>query len=258
MWIAGLGALGKPLLHLHTQANVSLPWSQIDMDFMNLNQAAHGDREFGYLEARMGRDPQGRHGSRDRPHCGGADRGLGAGGGRPADRPVAADGPLRRQHARRRRNRGRQSRGPAAVRLLDQHLRRVRTGRGRGRGHRQGGRRARRRVRRDLRGRPRAAAGRRTARLTAVRGPDRDRPAGFPRRRRLHRVHHQLPGPRRAAAAARAGGAAADGRRLRLRRRGRLEDRGAAAGAEGRCPPAGRVGRPSWRTTPTTSGRASS
>jgi L-arabinose isomerase len=54
MWIAGLGALGKPLLHLHTQANVSLPWSQIDMDFMNLNQAAHGDREFGYLEARMG------------------------------------------------------------------------------------------------------------------------------------------------------------------------------------------------------------
>jgi L-arabinose isomerase len=54
MWIAGLGALGKPLLHLHTQANVSLPWAQIDMDFMNLNQAAHGDREFGYLEARMG------------------------------------------------------------------------------------------------------------------------------------------------------------------------------------------------------------
>jgi len=54
MWIAGLGALDKPLLHLHTQANVSLPWSRIDMDFMNLNQAAHGDREFGYLEARMG------------------------------------------------------------------------------------------------------------------------------------------------------------------------------------------------------------
>jgi L-arabinose isomerase len=54
MWIAGLGALGKPLLHLHTQANVSLPWAQIDMDFMNLNQAAHGDREFGYLESRMG------------------------------------------------------------------------------------------------------------------------------------------------------------------------------------------------------------
>ncbi|MFW7414321.1 L-arabinose isomerase [Demequina sp. SO4-18] len=53
MWIAGLGALDKPLLHLHTQANVDLPWDKIDMDFMNLNQAAHGDREFGYIETRM-------------------------------------------------------------------------------------------------------------------------------------------------------------------------------------------------------------
>jgi L-arabinose isomerase len=54
MWIAGLSALGKPLLHLHTQANVTLPWSAIDMDFMNLNQAAHGDREFGYIQTRLG------------------------------------------------------------------------------------------------------------------------------------------------------------------------------------------------------------
>jgi L-arabinose isomerase len=54
MWIAGLDVLDKPLLHLHTQANVSLPWSEIDMDFMNLNQAAHGDREFGYIQSRMG------------------------------------------------------------------------------------------------------------------------------------------------------------------------------------------------------------
>ncbi|HLH81975.1 MAG TPA: L-arabinose isomerase [Trebonia sp.] len=53
MWIAGLTALGKPLLHLHTQANVTLPWSTIDFDFMNLNQAAHGDREFGYIQARL-------------------------------------------------------------------------------------------------------------------------------------------------------------------------------------------------------------
>ncbi|MCL1801594.1 MAG: L-arabinose isomerase, partial [Promicromonosporaceae bacterium] len=44
MWITGLAALRKPLLHLHTQANVELPWAEIDMDFMNLNQAAHGDR----------------------------------------------------------------------------------------------------------------------------------------------------------------------------------------------------------------------
>src|SRR3954468_6363940 len=53
MWIGGLDALRKPLLHFHTQANLSLPWSEIDMDFMNLNQAAHGDREFGYIETRM-------------------------------------------------------------------------------------------------------------------------------------------------------------------------------------------------------------
>jgi L-arabinose isomerase len=52
-WIAGLSVLSKPLLHLHTQANQALPWAQLDMEFMNLNQAAHGDREFGYLEARM-------------------------------------------------------------------------------------------------------------------------------------------------------------------------------------------------------------
>ena len=54
MWIGGLSALRKPLLHLHTQANVALPWAQIDMDFMNLNQAAHGDREVGYIQTRMG------------------------------------------------------------------------------------------------------------------------------------------------------------------------------------------------------------
>jgi L-arabinose isomerase len=54
MWIAGLDALAKPLLHLHTQANVALPWATIDMDFMNLNQAAHGDREFGYIQTRLG------------------------------------------------------------------------------------------------------------------------------------------------------------------------------------------------------------
>jgi L-arabinose isomerase len=54
MWIAGLEALGKPLLHLHTQASAALPWAVIDMDFMNLNQAAHGDREFGYILTRLG------------------------------------------------------------------------------------------------------------------------------------------------------------------------------------------------------------
>jgi len=53
MWIAGLSALHKPLLHLHTQYNHEIPWAGIDMDFMNLNQAAHGDREFGFIAARL-------------------------------------------------------------------------------------------------------------------------------------------------------------------------------------------------------------
>jgi L-arabinose isomerase len=53
MWIGALDALRKPLLHLHTQADRDLPWSTIDMDFMNLNQAAHGDREFGFIQTRM-------------------------------------------------------------------------------------------------------------------------------------------------------------------------------------------------------------
>ncbi len=54
MWIQGLDALRKPLLHLHTQFNEALPWSTIDMDFMNLNQAAHGDREFAHVVTRLG------------------------------------------------------------------------------------------------------------------------------------------------------------------------------------------------------------
>ena len=53
MWIAGLTALQKPFVHLHTQYNRDIPWSDIDMDFMNLNQSAHGDREFGFIGARL-------------------------------------------------------------------------------------------------------------------------------------------------------------------------------------------------------------
>src|SRR6187397_3495514 len=55
MWIGGLTDLRKPLVHLHTQYNRDLPWSDIDMDFMNLNQAAHGDREFASLQTRLRR-----------------------------------------------------------------------------------------------------------------------------------------------------------------------------------------------------------
>jgi len=53
MWIGGLSSLTKPFLHLHTQFNRDLPWGEIDMDFMNLNQAAHGDREAGFIHTRM-------------------------------------------------------------------------------------------------------------------------------------------------------------------------------------------------------------
>lgn len=53
MWIGGLKLLRKPLLHLHTQFNRDIPWQEIDMDFMNLNQSAHGDREFGFIASRM-------------------------------------------------------------------------------------------------------------------------------------------------------------------------------------------------------------
>jgi L-arabinose isomerase len=53
MWIAGLAALQKPLLHLATQFNRDIPWDSIDMDFMNLNQSAHGDREHGFIGSRM-------------------------------------------------------------------------------------------------------------------------------------------------------------------------------------------------------------
>jgi len=53
MWIRGLSVLNKPFLHLHTQLNRDIPWDTIDMDFMNLNQSAHGDREFGFIGTRM-------------------------------------------------------------------------------------------------------------------------------------------------------------------------------------------------------------
>src|SRR2546421_10596539 len=55
MWLGGLRSLTRPVVHLHTQFNRDLPWSSIDMEFMNLNQSAHGDREFGYLATRLGK-----------------------------------------------------------------------------------------------------------------------------------------------------------------------------------------------------------
>lgn len=54
MWIEGLTSYRKPLMHLHTQYHRDIPWESIDMDFMNINQSAHGDREYGYMNSRMG------------------------------------------------------------------------------------------------------------------------------------------------------------------------------------------------------------
>ena len=87
MWINGLNAC-KPLLHLHTQANVELPWSEIDMDFMNLNQAAHGDREFGLRPDPLGGLAQDRRRSRVRPFR--RANGSAPGAGRPAAGPRCA------------------------------------------------------------------------------------------------------------------------------------------------------------------------
>lgn len=53
MWISGLQAFSKPLVQFHTQFNRHIPWDKIDMDYMNLHQTAHGDREFGFLVSRL-------------------------------------------------------------------------------------------------------------------------------------------------------------------------------------------------------------
>ena len=120
-------ALQKPLLHLHTQFNRDLPWAEIDMDFMNLNQSAHGDREFGYL-----RDPDAAcarktvvgplAGSGRLARIGGWSRAA-CGWHEAQDLDGRA---VRRQHAQRRRHRRRQGRGAAAARDLGQWLRRRR------------------------------------------------------------------------------------------------------------------------------------
>ena len=106
MWIGGLDALRTPLLHLHTQANVVLPWDEIDMDFMNLNQAAHGDREFGFIQTRLGVARKTVAGHVTRPAGGRPGRCLGPRGPRLVGDAIAAAGPVRRQHARRRGDRG--------------------------------------------------------------------------------------------------------------------------------------------------------
>ena len=233
MWIRGLNALQKPFLHLHTQFNRDLPWASIDMDFMNLNQSAHGDREAGFIHTRMRlarkvvvghwADPE----VHERIGCLDAGR---AGLARLAGREVL---PVRRQHAASGRHRGGQGVGRNEIRFRDQHLR---GGGPRSGGRRRAGRRgerSRRRIRRALPGRPGTPPGRRAARFAPLRGPARTRTALVPRQRRLQGLYDDLRGPARSQAAPRARAAAPDGGRLRLRRGRRLEDGRARARDEG-------------------------
>ena len=205
------------------------------MDFMNLNQAAHGDREFAHVLTRMGAPRKTVAGHVSDPLVSTADRDVGACGTRAGGDPVAEARPFRRQHARRRGDRGRQGRGPDAFRRVRQHLWRQRSRR-RGRGRRR--RRRRRRSSPSTRTRttsstscaaPASGTSRSATEHASSSACVRSSTAGG-----FRRVHHQLRGPRRAATATRTRRATTDGRRLRLRRRRRLEDVRHAPHAEGR------------------------
>ena len=178
----GLDVLQRPLLHLHTQYHREIPWDTIDMDFMNLNQAAHGDREFGFIAARMRLERKVVVGHWSDPEVQDRDRGLVArrrGEARLADRP---DRPLRRQHARGGRHRGRQGRGPAPARVQRQHATASATWSAVVDAVTDaGGRRPHRDLPRRVRGRRRPAPGRRARGLAARRRADRGRPPAVPR-----------------------------------------------------------------------------
>ena len=256
MWIGGLDALGKPLLHLHTQHNESLPWATIDMDFMNLNQAAHGDREFGYVQTRIGVQRKTVFGH-------------------------AAD-------ARVQQRVGRWMRAASGWHDM-RHLRLARFGDNMRNVAVTEGDKVEAEHRFGMSVNTwgvndlvdavdavpdtdvdalvaeyadaydvarRAAARWRPPRVAPRRGADRRRAPVVPRRGRVRRVHHELRGPRRVASAPRPGRPAPHGRRLRLRRRGRLEDRVVGAGARRPWPTGCRAAPRSWRTTRTTSARA--
>ena len=156
---------------------------------MNLNQAAHGDREFGYIQTRLGRRPQdGRRARRPTRRCGrGSAPGRGPRPARPTMR-VAAAGPVRRQHARRRGHRGRQGRGRAAVRRLGQHLRASTTwSRWSTRSPTPTSTSWSPSTRTSTDVAPELRRGRRAARVAALRRPDRAGPARLPRRRAASR-----------------------------------------------------------------------
>ena len=233
MWIGGLQELGKPLLHLHTQANESLPWSTIDMDFMNLNQAAHGDREFASIQTRMGLERKTVFGHVSDPE-------VQASVGRWA-RAAAGHHTLRHLALARFGDNMRQvavtegDKVEAQIRfgVVGQHVGRQRPRRGGRPSGRSRGRCSGRRVLRPLPGRVRAGSRRRAARIPPRRRRHRGRAAPVPPRRGLRRLHDELRRSRWTASAPRPGGAAAHGGRIRLRRGGRLEDRGPAACHQG-------------------------
>ena len=106
MWIAGLQALQKPFLHLHTQFGRDLPYADLDMAFMNLNQSAHGDREFAYIVSRLRHPGKVIAGHWQDPAVQRAHRRLGPRGRRGARGAHPQGLPLRGQHARGRRHRG--------------------------------------------------------------------------------------------------------------------------------------------------------
>ena len=163
----------------------------------------------------------------------GSDRRVGAGRVRLARRAPHAGGPLRRQHASRRRHRGRQGRGADPARRDRQRLPVEPAHRCGGRGARCRGRRRGRGLRRRLRRRARTSTRWRPARRAARGGPDRGRVAVAADRRRFRCLHRHVRGPRRPAPAAGHRRPAVDGRRLRVRCRGRLEERGAGADLQG-------------------------
>ena len=200
MWIGGLERARASRCCTCTPRPTSrLPWADIDFDFMNLNQAAHGDREFGYIQTRLGVAPQDRRRPRVRPARGRrrsatwarAAAGLGGDAG-------AEAGPVRRQHALRRGHRGRQDRGRGRLRRPGQHLGRQRPGR----------RRWTTCTDADIDALVDGVRGQLRRRARAARGGERHQSLRdgaaielglrvVPRRRRVRRVHHQLRGPGR-------------------------------------------------------------
>ena len=239
----GLIALQKPLLHLHTQHNRDLPWAEIDMDFMNLNQSAHGDREFGYVESRLRpqrttvvghwQDPEVSRTDRRLGPCCSRRRTSSGGSGSPASATTCARSRSPRATRSRRRSVSASGSTATASATWSQAVEAASEDEGRP---------ARRRVRRELRHGASLRRRRRATAGTPRSGPDRDRPAHASSRRGGFGAFTdtfedlgdlvQLPG---------IAVAAADGRRLRLRCRGRLEDGPARPGDEGHGDrPAGR------------------